>query len=79
MAVIGIWSLDCLFGGLIAAGGPAALIKGFFHIIGGIKDMPKFDGRYAGCNLANEGPIPSLGSKIWGCSRMAYAAVLGTV
>jgi hypothetical protein len=34
--VIGIWSLACLFGGLIAAGGPIALVKGFFVAIAAI-------------------------------------------
>lgn len=34
-ALIGLWGMACMIGGL-AAGGPVALIKGFFSAITGI-------------------------------------------
>ena len=35
-AIIGLWSLAALVGGLIAAGGPLGLVKGYFSALAGI-------------------------------------------
>ncbi len=35
-ALIGLWSLAALIGGLIAAGGPFGLIKGYFQALAGM-------------------------------------------
>ncbi len=35
-AIIGLWSLAALVGGLIAAGGPWGLVKGYFSALAGI-------------------------------------------
>lgn len=34
-AIIGLWSVACLVGGLIAGGGPVGLMKGWFTAVSG--------------------------------------------
>ena len=34
--VIGVWAVACLFSGMVAAGGPIALLKGFVIAITGV-------------------------------------------
>ncbi len=35
-AVIGLWGLACFVGGLVASGGPFALVGNWFHAISGM-------------------------------------------
>jgi hypothetical protein len=35
-AIIGLWSLAALVGGMVAAGGPLGLVKGYFQALAGI-------------------------------------------